>query len=110
MSSDRPIQVINAVSSASGHVNNLSTTAAEDSGGFRDGGGWSVMDGADDGEGGNGPVANTYGVGDVVPGGGAIDRFPTFRYSTPPGDRTYQRATARDVRKYSALTRASTEH
>ena len=109
VSSDRPIQVINAVSSASGHVNNLSTTAAEDSGGFRVGGDRSVMDGADGREDRNGPAANTYGVGDVVPGvpasgrfmptalsgaslstvAGAIDRFPTFRHSTPPGDRAY---------------------
>ena len=114
VSSDRPIQVINAVSSASGHLNNLSTTAAEDSGGFRVGSDGSVMDDAEDGEDRNGPLANTYGVGDVVPGvpasgrfmptalsgasvstvAGAIDRFPTFHNSTPPGDRAYNAGSA----------------
>ena len=114
VSSDRPIQVINAVASASGHVNNLSTTAAEDSGGFRVGGDRSVMDEADGREDRNGPDANTYGVGDVVPGvpasgrfmptalsgasvstvAGAIDRFPTFRASAPTGDLTYTVGTA----------------
>ncbi len=63
MSSDRPIQVINTVFSASGYMNNLSTTALDGVAGNP-----SVIDDADGGQGGNDPDTPTGGGDEALPG------------------------------------------